>query len=182
MHGVPENGWRGSAAALLRSYTSDLRGWAGRLARGYAVAVALLVGGVLALFASIAVGITALVDFLQRTYGIESAYGSIGGGLLALAIVLFLIGWMMLRRKARRRGRGRIARRKPRSRRWPGLLRGVPSEADWERRPCRPIRQRGCSSEPRRRYWRDGLWPPVFDPPGARARCAGEPAACPPQE
>jgi hypothetical protein len=100
MHSVPGNGWRGAAAALLRSYTSDLRGWVGRLATGYSVAVALLVGGVLALFAAIAVGITALFDFLQRTFGIEFAYGSIGSGLLVLAIVLFLIGWMMLRRKA----------------------------------------------------------------------------------
>lgn len=84
---------------LLRSYAADWRRWAGRLAARYGVAIALFVGGVLALFAAIAVGITALFDFLERTYGIRVAYGSVGGGLFVLAVVLFLIGWMMLRRK-----------------------------------------------------------------------------------
>jgi len=91
---------RGLASALLRSYATELRGWIGKLATGYAVAIALLIGGMLALFAAIAVGITALFRFLERSYGIDIAYGGIGGGLLVLAIVLFLIGWMVLRRKA----------------------------------------------------------------------------------
>jgi H+/Cl- antiporter ClcA len=85
---------------LLRSYAADLRSWAKRLAAGYGIALALLVGGVLALFAAIAVGITALFHFLERLYGVEVAYGAIGGGLLVLAIILLLAGWMMLRRKA----------------------------------------------------------------------------------
>ena len=101
MHDAPGKGWRGAAFMLLRSYAADWRRWAGGLATRYGIAIALLVGGVLALFAAIAVGITALFDFLERTYGIEIAYAAIGGGLFVLAIVLFLIGWMMLRRKAR---------------------------------------------------------------------------------
>ena len=90
MHDAPGKGWRGAAFMLLRSYAADWRRWAGGLATRYGIAIALLVGGVLALF-----------DFLERTYGIEIAYAAIGGGLFVLAIVLFLIGWMMLRRKAR---------------------------------------------------------------------------------
>ena len=100
MPGAPGIDTRGALSALLRSYAADLRGWAMRLAAGYGVALALLAGGVLALFAAIAVGITAIFHFLERLYGLEVAYGSIGGGLLALAITLFLAGWLMLRRKA----------------------------------------------------------------------------------
>lgn len=101
MHDAPGKGWRGAAFMLLRSYAADWRRWAGGLASRYGIAIALLVGGALALFAAIAVGITALFDLLERTYGIEIAYAAIGGGLFVLAIVLFLIGWMMLRRKVR---------------------------------------------------------------------------------
>ncbi len=92
-------GWRRVPSALLRSYVADLRAWAAKLATGYAVAVAMLVGGVLALFAAIAVGVTALFHFIERHYGADIAYGAIGGGLLVLAIVLLLIGWAMLRRR-----------------------------------------------------------------------------------
>ena len=93
------NGWRAAVANMLRSYVGDLRRWITRLVAGYAVAAALLVGGVLTLFAAIAVGITALFHLIERYYGTGVAYGGIGGGLLALAIVLLLSGVMSLRRK-----------------------------------------------------------------------------------
>jgi len=54
----------------------------------------------LALFAAVAVCITALFHLLERLYGLEIAYGCVGGGLLVLALILFLAGWIMLRRKA----------------------------------------------------------------------------------
>ena len=92
-------GWRAGVSALLRSYVADLRGWVGKLAGGYAVAVAILVGSVLALFAAVAVGVTVLFHVIERHYGADVAYGSIGGGLFILAIALFLIGWAMLRRR-----------------------------------------------------------------------------------
>ena len=53
------NGWRGAIAALLRSYVGDLRRWTTRLVASYLVAISLLAGGVLTLFAAIAVGVTA---------------------------------------------------------------------------------------------------------------------------
>lgn len=93
------NGWRGAVAVSLRSYVGDLRRWITRLAAGYAVAGVLLVGSVLALFAAIAVGITALFHLIERYYGTGAAYGGVGGGLLALAIVLLLSGVTILRRK-----------------------------------------------------------------------------------
>jgi hypothetical protein len=99
MRGIPKNGWRGVVLALLGSYVSDLRAWVGRLATGYLVATALLLGGVLAFFAAVAVGITALFHFLERSYGVDIAYGAIGGGLLVLAILLFSAGWIVLRRE-----------------------------------------------------------------------------------
>ena len=59
-----ESGLRGGLVALLRSYVADVRKWAAKLVGGYAVAVALLFASVLALFAAIAVGITALFHVL----------------------------------------------------------------------------------------------------------------------
>jgi hypothetical protein len=92
-------GWRGAASGLFRSYVADLRGWAGRLATRYAVAVAMTIGGILANFAAVAVGITALFHFIERQYGMDVAYGVIGGGLVAIGIILFLVAWTMLRRR-----------------------------------------------------------------------------------
>jgi hypothetical protein len=91
--------WRGVASALVRSYVADLRAWAAKLVAGYGVAVAMLVGGVLTLFAAIAVGVTALFHLVESHYGGDTAYGAIGGGLLIFAIVLVLVGWAMLRRR-----------------------------------------------------------------------------------
>jgi uncharacterized membrane protein YedE/YeeE len=92
---------REGISTLLRSYAADLRGWAAKLAAGYAIAVVILVGAVLALFAAIAVGITALFHLIEHHYGTDIAFGSIGGGLLILAIVLFLTAWLMLRWRTR---------------------------------------------------------------------------------
>ena len=99
MNRVSESGWREVASALLRSYVADLRGWAAKLAAGYAVAGALMVGGILALFAAVAVGLTALFHLVERHYGTYLAYGGIGGGLLVVAIVLLVIGSALLRRQ-----------------------------------------------------------------------------------
>lgn len=96
------NSWRAATAALLRSYAADLRRWAAGLVASYAIAGALLAGGVLTLFAAIAVAITALFHFIERHYGMNAAYGGIGGGLFVLAIVLVLSGWLILRRRVPR--------------------------------------------------------------------------------
>lgn len=93
------HGWGALVSALLRSYVADLRRWTNRLAASYGAAAGLMVGGVLALFAAVAVGITALFHLIEPHYGPGAAYGGIGGGLLLLAIVLFLGGWTILRRK-----------------------------------------------------------------------------------
>jgi hypothetical protein len=115
MNPVSEIGWRGTASLLLKSYVADLRRWAARLAAGYAAAAAMLAGGVLALFAAAAVGVTALFHLIERHYGSDVAYASIGGGLFVLAIVLLLAGWAMLRRRApplpRPRRQAQVARR-----------------------------------------------------------------------
>jgi hypothetical protein len=87
-------------SALWRSYAADLRGWAARLAAGYGVAAALLVGGILAVFGAIAVGAMALFHFIELRYGANTAFAVLGGGLLALGAILLLAGWVMLRRRA----------------------------------------------------------------------------------
>lgn len=87
-------------SALWRSYVGDLKSWAARLAAGYGVAAALLVGGTLAVFAAIAVGAIALFHVLELRYGTNAAFAALGGGLLALGAILLLAGWLMIGRQA----------------------------------------------------------------------------------
>ena len=86
--------------ALAGSYVGDLRGWAVRLAAGYGIAAALMLGGFLAIFGALAVGAVALFRFLELQYGTEIAFAALGGGLLGLAAMLLLAGWLMMRRGA----------------------------------------------------------------------------------
>jgi hypothetical protein len=85
-------------SALWRSYAADLRGWAAGRAAGYGVAAALLVGGILAVFAAIAVGAIALFHVIELRYGANTAFAALGGGLLALGAILLLAGWLMMGR------------------------------------------------------------------------------------
>jgi hypothetical protein len=93
-------GERRGFSALWRSYGRDLRGWVVTLAAGYGVAAALMLAGVLAVFAAAAVGATALFQFLELRYGPNAAFAALGGGLLVLAAILLLSGWLMIRRRA----------------------------------------------------------------------------------
>ena len=86
-------------SALVRSYAADLRGWAVELAAGYGIAAALMFGGILAVFGAITVGFIALFHFVELRYGAYVGFAAIGGGLLALGIILLLIGYAMTRRK-----------------------------------------------------------------------------------
>jgi hypothetical protein len=87
-------------SALVGSYGRDLRTWAASRATGYGIAAALLLGGILAVFGAIAVGAIALFHFLELRYGPNTAFATLGGGLLALAAILLLAGWLMLQRRA----------------------------------------------------------------------------------
>jgi len=88
-------GLRGAASVLTRSYFSDLRGWAAGLSTRYIVAMAIALGGILALFAAGAVGVTALFHLIESWYGTDAAYASIGGGLFFVGIVLLVLAWVM---------------------------------------------------------------------------------------
>lgn len=90
---------RGGFSALVQSYAADLRGWATRIATGYAVAIVLLVAGLIAVFAAAGVGLSAVFYWVQVHYGTKIAYAVIGGGLLVLGAILILIGVAVLRRK-----------------------------------------------------------------------------------
>jgi hypothetical protein len=96
---IPDDraGWRGTVLAFVHSYAMDLRGWATGLTIRYAVAVAMVIGGILAVFAAAAVGITALFHFIEDQYGIDAAYAGVGGGLFLAGILLFLLAWTLLR-------------------------------------------------------------------------------------
>src|SRR5262249_14805433 len=86
-------------SALLGSYAADLKGWMVRLAAGYGIAVALMVGGVLAVVGAVAVGAVALFSFLEQRYGADIAFAALGGGLVLLAVVLLLAGWVVMKRR-----------------------------------------------------------------------------------
>jgi hypothetical protein len=87
-------------SALFGSYATDLRGWATSILTGYGIAAALMLGGVFAIFGAIAVGAVALFHVIELRYGTNIAFAALGGGLLVLAAILFLAGWLMLRRRA----------------------------------------------------------------------------------
>ncbi len=86
--------------ALAGSYVGDLRGWVAGIAAGYGIAAALMLGGILAVFGAITVGAIALFHFIELRYGTNIAFAALGGGLLALALLLFLAGWLVLKRRA----------------------------------------------------------------------------------
>jgi hypothetical protein len=94
-----ETGWSEAASVLLRSYVADLRSWMAAIAVGYAIGVALLVGGVLMTLTGIAVGVIALFRFIGLRLGPELAYAIVGGGFLALGLVLLLTGMAVIRRR-----------------------------------------------------------------------------------
>jgi hypothetical protein len=100
MNAAEQSGWSGAVSALARSYVADWRGWVARLVTGYAVATVMLLAGILAVFATIAVAVTALFHFIELRYGTDTAYAGVGGGLLVLGMILLLGGWAMLRRRA----------------------------------------------------------------------------------
>lgn len=89
-----------TVSALLGSYVADLRGWVVGLAAGYGIAAALMLVGVLAVFAAIVVGFIALYHFVALRYGTYIGFAVIGGGLLLLGIILLLVGYAMTLRKA----------------------------------------------------------------------------------
>lgn len=88
-------GWRGAASGLMRSYLSDLRRWAAGLSTRYIIAIAVALGGILAIFAAGAVGVTALFRLIESLYGTDAAYAAIGGGLFLIGIILLLLAWIM---------------------------------------------------------------------------------------
>src|SRR5690349_20690614 len=89
---------RGGFSALLQSYAADLRGWATRVATGYAVAIVLLIAGLITVFAAAGVGLSAVFYWVQAHYGTKIAYAVIGGGLLVLGAILILVGVAVFRR------------------------------------------------------------------------------------
>jgi hypothetical protein len=87
-------------SALFSSYTAELRAWASGRATGYGIAAALMFGGLLAVFGAITVGAMALFHFIDLRYVTNVAFAALGGGLLVLAAILALAGWLMLQRHA----------------------------------------------------------------------------------
>lgn len=90
-------GWRGAVSVLMRSYLSDLGRWAAGLSTRYIVALAVGLGGILAIFAACAVGVTALFHLIESRYGADAAYAAIGGGLAFIGIILLVLALILFR-------------------------------------------------------------------------------------
>lgn len=87
-------------SAIWASYAADLRGWATKRAAGYGIAVALILGALLAVIGAVTVGVVAMFHFLELRYGTSVAYSTLGVGLLVLAAILLLSGWLMLQQRS----------------------------------------------------------------------------------
>ena len=115
------------------------------LAAKYGIAAALMLGSLLAVFGAITVGAVALFHFTELRYGTNVAFAALGGGLLVLAAILFVAGWLMLQRHgAGAEARTAIPRRQtdagrdPRSR--------APSPPCMRPKARGPMRRRRCCS------------------------------------
>lgn len=82
---------------FLQAYGAELRGWASGIAVRYVVAVALCIGGTASLISGTAVGIAALFRWLELQYGPTVAYAVIGGGLVLLGLIGFLVGIILFK-------------------------------------------------------------------------------------
>jgi hypothetical protein len=94
------SGIRLPLSGLLRSYVADVGLWASGIATGYSIAAGLLVGGALCLVAALTVAVAALFHWIETTYGVNSAYGAIGGALFVVGIAGLAIGARLVKRPA----------------------------------------------------------------------------------
>src|SRR5262249_41031165 len=90
---LPDSSWKG----LVRSFGSDLRGWAAGITTRYAIALALFLAGTASLISAAAVGGAALFRWIAAAYGLNAAYAILGGGLVCLGLVSFLVAMLLLR-------------------------------------------------------------------------------------
>lgn len=89
-----------SVIGLLNAYTQRLRRWLTSRAVAYGVAVGLLCAGGVLLSVAVGVGAAALFYFIELSYGVWTAYGSIGGTFAALGTVASVAAVTMLKRRA----------------------------------------------------------------------------------
>jgi hypothetical protein len=76
-----------------------LRKWVGGIARRYAVAVAVLIIGVLAGLVAVGFGIVAVFHFVELRYGPNVAFASVGGFLAVIGLVGAFVGVALLKRQ-----------------------------------------------------------------------------------
>jgi hypothetical protein len=86
-----------SLSGLMQSYGQQLRGWTGRIALRYIIAVVFLLAAGAGVIAAIGVGLAALFRWIDIHYGTTFAYGGIAGLLIVLALVSALAGLILLR-------------------------------------------------------------------------------------
>ena len=86
-----------SVGGELRAYGREVRAWSTGLLTRYAVVVILLLAAFAGLLGAIGMGLDALFHFLEMKYGTWIAYGSIGGLLIAIALLAAAMGIAKLR-------------------------------------------------------------------------------------
>ena len=90
---------RPSGRNLVHSYGGDLRKWAGGIARRYAIAVAILIIGVVAALVTVGFGIAIVFHLVELRYGPNVAFASVGGFFAAIGLVGVLAGVALMKRQ-----------------------------------------------------------------------------------
>jgi hypothetical protein len=86
-----------SLSGLLQSYGQQLRGWTGRIALRYVIAVTFLLAAGAGVMAAIGVGLAALFRWIEISYGTTFAYAGVAGLLLVLALISAFTGLVLLK-------------------------------------------------------------------------------------
>jgi hypothetical protein len=86
-----------SPSGLLKSYGQQLRGWTGRIALRYIIAVICLLAAGAGVVAAIGVGLAALFRWIEINYGTIFAYAGIAGLLIVLALASAVTGLVLLK-------------------------------------------------------------------------------------
>lgn len=92
------NSQQSALSLAFRSYLKDWQRWIGSLTTRYMLAVCFTLLGVVALLASIGVGVAAAFHFVELKYGVWIAYASVGGALFFSAMLSLAGGGVLLRR------------------------------------------------------------------------------------
>ncbi len=87
-----------AGARQLKSYSADLSGWVGDIIRRYTTAAILVVIGALLVLVAVGFGVAFLFHVLELHYGLNVAFGSVGGFFIIVGLIVLVWGIALLKR------------------------------------------------------------------------------------